>query len=370
MSSQSFRCPSCNASLTYDDPDAATVTCEYCNNTVIVPKTLRRRSAISITATRKRGGGCLLIGILLAVGLGAGLLFFLNFESVSAPESENIPGFSQVTAAPPSSGYFEQLLIIGGEEGSGAGFFDDTRWLGVDGDGRIYAADYNNKGRVQVFAADGRFLAQWRSQGEGIISHMVVARDGAVYILEPGGGIFAHDGVSGELTGKLPDTGQSFKAMAITLAGDLVAVGRDGMARFNAAGEVELTAPDLFDNIESDAPISVSNIAVDGAGNLYVATTFDSAIYKFNEEGTFVDRIGQEGDETGDFTSPSALAVDGQGRIFVDDFSNILLFDSNGRYLDSINVDGIAFTLLFDTENNLYRMNRNDNRIEKYALLK
>ncbi|MFQ5436004.1 MAG: 6-bladed beta-propeller, partial [Anaerolineae bacterium] len=137
-----------------------------------------------------------------------------------------------------------------------------------------------------------------------------------------------------------------------------------------AAGEVTGNYPGIFENIESDATIVIRDITLDSEDNLYVLTTFDSAIYKFNKEGVFVDRIGQEGDAPGDFTSPLALAVDGQGRIWVDDFTDILVFDGNGRYLNTIPMDGTGFTLLFGTANNLYRMNRNDNRIEKYALLK
>jgi outer membrane protein assembly factor BamB len=41
---QSFRCPSCGAPLQYDGGDHATVHCDFCGNTVIVPEHMRRRS--------------------------------------------------------------------------------------------------------------------------------------------------------------------------------------------------------------------------------------------------------------------------------------------------------------------------------------
>ncbi|MFZ0548346.1 MAG: NHL repeat-containing protein [Candidatus Promineifilaceae bacterium] len=43
--SQLFNCPSCGASLDYDGGDHATVRCSYCGNTVVVPETMRSRSA-------------------------------------------------------------------------------------------------------------------------------------------------------------------------------------------------------------------------------------------------------------------------------------------------------------------------------------
>ena len=39
-----FQCPTCSGRLQYDGGDHATVRCEYCGNTVIVPDSLRRRT--------------------------------------------------------------------------------------------------------------------------------------------------------------------------------------------------------------------------------------------------------------------------------------------------------------------------------------
>ncbi len=42
--SQIFNCPSCSASLDYDGGDHATVRCDYCSNTVIVPESMRSKA--------------------------------------------------------------------------------------------------------------------------------------------------------------------------------------------------------------------------------------------------------------------------------------------------------------------------------------
>ncbi len=54
------------------------------------------------------------------------------------------------------------LGVIGGVEGSGPGQFRLPHALAVDGAGRLYVADRSNA-RVQVFDAEGKYLAEWRN---------------------------------------------------------------------------------------------------------------------------------------------------------------------------------------------------------------
>lgn len=46
MSAQKFQCPSCGASLDYEDTRALTIRCPYCNSSVIVPESLRVASGM------------------------------------------------------------------------------------------------------------------------------------------------------------------------------------------------------------------------------------------------------------------------------------------------------------------------------------
>jgi len=72
-------------------------------------------------------------------------------------------------------------------------------------------------------------------------------------------------------------------------------------------------------------------IAVDGLGNLYIASSFGNQIYSYDPQGEFVDRFGQQGVEPGQLSSPGSLAVDGQKRLYVHHNAGIDQFDTGGR---------------------------------------
>jgi hypothetical protein len=92
-------------------------------------------------------------------------------------------------------------------------------------------------------------------------------------------------------------------------------------------------------------------------------------IYRFDPQGNFADRIGSEGEAEDQFhTTPTSIALDGQGRIYADDFDGIKVFEGDGRYVGIINFRGVAFSMLFDDQNELVVMDRNGNRVLKYAL--
>jgi sugar lactone lactonase YvrE len=71
-------------------------------------------------------------------------------------------------------------------------------------------------------------------------------------------------------------------------------------------------------------------------------------------DGKFVNRFGSDGDENGQFHAPSEIAIDGFGRVFVSDINGIQVFSPDGRYLDRFRVEGYAFGLVFNDQNDLY----------------
>ena len=95
-------------------------------------------------------------------------------------------------------------------------------------------------------------------------------------------------------------------------------------------------------------------MAVDGLGNVYALGTFNDAVFKFNSQGKFLTRFGSAGSELGQFRAPSSIAVDGQGRVYVGDIKGIQVFDSNGRYLELIEVEGVPSGLAFNDANDLF----------------
>ncbi len=63
-------------------------------------------------------------------------------------------------------------------------------------------------------------------------------------------------------------------------------------------------------------------IAVDGAGNVYVADSGNDRIQKFSASGAFLAKWGSEGSEDGQFLFPEGIAVDSLGDVYVADSEN------------------------------------------------
>lgn len=463
---QSFSCPNCNANIRYDaQMDSITVTCEYCDSTVIVPESLRRRGAgsgrdaeemfsevvrlvkngrkieaikqfreqtgmglkaskdvvdaiergedvwlggttlhvaniqtdsvlISTPVAQSSSRGCLAatIGIMVVlfglIGLGAFLFADgLGEDSTIAATIEAvINGATGETDSPQSGGVEIEIPVVvvtavfmeetgatseiaelvhefGGEEGVGPGFFNDTRRLAVDGEGQIYVGDYS-EGRIQVFDLDGTFLAQWNAGEDLYMVGMTADRQGQVYVADfPE--LVKYDGLSGERLGVMPANGR-FDSLTVGPDGKLLAVSPDQLIRFDLNGNVELSIEDPFADLDNSWLVG-RDVAVDGAGNMYFIG--QEAVYKFDSNGRFVDQFGSDGDAPDQFqTAPTAIAVDGKGRIFVNDFKGIMVFDANGRYLETIPFRGVTFDMWVTTENELVVMDRNGNRILRYAL--
>ncbi len=327
-----------------------------------------------------RAVGCLLLIVLLTVGIGVvatlaatGVGIFgaarvqeavvSELTAVAATVAIAIPEAPVGTALPQATALPElatEQLQFGGQEGVGPGFFNDTRRLGVDGQGRIYTGDYTG-GRVQVFNEGGRFLGQWMVSGDRPMIAMAVDRQGVVYLVE-GRRILRFDGISGASLGPLPYPEETdFRALATGSDGSLVALARDRLVRFAPDGTVSLDRRDPFAAI-AGFRTTHEDLAVDGAGHIYVLGA--DAIFHLDAEGNLVDRIGGKGDAPGQFsTSPTALAVDGRGRIYANDFDGIQVFDAQGLYLGEIPFSGVAFDMVVTDDDRLVIMDRNGNRV-------
>lgn len=103
-------------------------------------------------------------------------------------------------------------------------------------------------------------------------------------------------------------------------------------------------------------------IAVDSAGNVYVADTWNHRIQKFDANGNFKQEWGSFGQEGADYLwGPRGIAISADGHVYVTDTGNkrVVVFDSNGKFLqefgrtEEIQLDepvGIAA----DSEGNIY----------------
>ncbi len=343
---------------------------------------------------------CLCLGIASVMGAGATIPFLSFGPSVDTPPTakpdaaptatfslNNVPTLPSVptlpavptvtipslppdfTPTPESTGGFAtQVWAIGGE-GTGAGFFQDARYMGVDGEGNIYVGEHQQGSRIQVFDAQGKFVTQWQVKEDAYLTGLAADRKGIVYVLQ-GWKIYRYEGATGKLLGQI-SSNERFEAMAVTLEDEVVAVSDKAIVRFNREGQPEMKTTNLLGEMVDDQMFSPSNIGIDGAGNIYLVGTFNYAIFKFSPAGKFMDRIGSEGDNPGQFrTAPEAVAIDGQGRIYASGASAIQVFDADGGFLDVIELDagGYAFSILFNDQNELLVLDRNGYKLIKYVV--
>ena len=76
-------------------------------------------------------------------------------------------------------------------------------------------------------------------------------------------------------------------------------------------------------------------IAVDEAGNVYVADSGNHRIQKFDSSGSFLTQWGSQGDGPGQFQEPWGVAVTAEGHVYVADTwsHRIQKFDAEGKFL-------------------------------------
>jgi streptogramin lyase len=256
-----------------------------------------------------------------------------------------------------------------GSEGIGAGQFKDARSVAVDGLGRIYVGEYTG-GRVQVFDSEGQFLTQWMADTKPVLLNLAADRKGNVYVVHPGS-IFRYEGATGKLLEELPKPSSSryehYEDVFVALDGSLFAIGsHSNILRISPEGESRLVV-----NVreKTGASVSLKKIAVDGTGHIYVLDSQEDAILRFAPDGRFINRFGGRGNQPGQLRGPHAIAVDGQGRVYVSDFGRAVeVFDGGGRYIGTFGSTEVVFGLVVSDRGEIFTTHRNRHKIVKYIL--
>lgn len=80
---------------------------------------------------------------------------------------------------------------------------------------------------------------------------------------------------------------------------------------------------------------SPTNVAVDAAGSVYVTDGWNCRVQVFDASGKFLRAFGQHGVSPGSFTRPKGIAVDADGHVYVADaeFNNIQVLTKEGQPL-------------------------------------
>ncbi len=107
---------------------------------------------------------------------------------------------------------------------------------------------------------------------------------------------------------------------------------------------------------------TISSIAVDPAGRLYVSDAMAEDVRVYSPGGEFIERIGRGGDGPGEFRRPTGLAFDSRGRLYVRDETKVQRFrpeagTSSLRYAGSSAGPAYGYSLAssrIDTNGRLY----------------
>lgn len=334
-------------------------------------------------ASLSRKWGCAIaLVILLVVGAsiiiplvagGAAVWSVFSQEPIATGVAQVVSEGNPVIALPvaQSTPEYASLISSFGSEGIAPGQFVDPRGLAIAPDGEIFVADYST-GRVQRFSNEGSSLGVWQWDEDKVTQALSVGAQNDLYAVQ-GGDLVRFSRESGEPLGTLTYESASpvsFRDVATAPNGDIVALNHfSEYVRFDAAGNVLHIV-----NLEESADIlSVNKLAVDGRGNVYLLATYEDVLSKrqngvflYSNEGRYLSRFGNDGDEPGQFTSPSAIAVDGQGRIYISDFPGILTFSNSGNYLGVTDPEGFIFGIAFNSRGEMIAVG-NANKLFRYA---
>ncbi|MFC2020084.1 6-bladed beta-propeller [Chloroflexota bacterium] len=116
-------------------------------------------------------------------------------------------------------------------------------------------------------------------------------------------------------------------------------------------------------------------MAVDAAGNVYVADYDNHRIQKFDSDGNFITKWGEQGSGDGQFYNPARVAIDTSGNVYVADRGNFRIqkFDSDGNFITKWGSFGSGdgqlwnpFGVAVDSSGNVYVADQGNHRIQKF----
>jgi len=116
-------------------------------------------------------------------------------------------------------------------------------------------------------------------------------------------------------------------------------------------------------------------IAVDSAGDVFVADELNHRIQKFSGQGEYLGKFGYLGELSGQFNRPAGIAIDASGNIYVADGENdrIQKFNKNGNFVIAWGYYGIAdgqfnspVDVAVNSSGDVYVVDQGNHRVQKF----
>jgi len=237
------------------------------------------------------------------------------------------------------------FLTKWGSAGDGDGQFNQPRGVAVDTSGNVYVADMNNN-RIQKFTSTGTFLTKWGIPSLDVIDGSF--REPCGVAVDTSGNVYVADS-------------RNHRIQKFTSTGTFISKWGYHAAHSGPAADGQLNYP--------------CGVAVDTAGNVYVADTDNDRIQKFTSTGTFINIWGQ-GSWESRFYYPGGVGIDSAGNIYVADSwnSRIMKFTGSGTFITKWGVPGSGdgefnnpCGVVTDSAGNVYVADTNNNRIQKFT---
>jgi tripartite motif-containing protein 71 len=281
-----------------------------------------------------------------------------------------------------------------GTSAHGPGVLTAPRGLAIDPTGRLLVSDTDGN-RIELFSpGTDAYAGEW-SDTEGFHAGLYqpagIAIDprGSVYVADVGDErlvrLWGEGTYLSETAGPADLGGAGFNdagSVAFATGPDLTYVADTGHNRVLVYGpEGKLRAKFGADEAEGEAGRGNDEfdqpdaIAVNGAGDAYVADTANNRIVELGPEGTVLREWGSLGSGDGRFHEPTGVAVDGAGNVYVVDRENnrVQEFGPEGRFLAKWGVRGVGpgefsqpSAIAVDCNGDVYVADTNNNRVERF----
>jgi len=227
------------------------------------------------------------------------------------------------------------IFSFGGDKAESV-LLSEPGFITADQDGNIYVAEFTG-GKIQQFDKNGGYIRGYiAGEGKVIIRALEVDLNGILYAAI-GQSILRFDTKSGNLLEPLSNPEDYFyHDIKLLPDGSLIAmVDGDNLVRLNKDGSTIWLVEDAISTIAGETDTR-GLLAVDEKSNIYISGTFIESVFVYSNEGKYLNRIGSEGDDDGQFSSLSAITVDGLGRVLVNDWGKLEFFQPDGRWLKQI----------------------------------